>query len=297
MGSIRIGVTARAWLELGRVSNLPTVWSNTLAGAVLTAGPELPVANLLLAMFAMSAFYIAGMFLNDAFDADVDAGERPGRPIPSGRVGLKPVFAAGFGLLAAGVVLLGLGAKQAGGDVTLALSAGVALAGCIVLYDLKHKTWSVSPFIMGSCRLLVYVGAALTVAATPSGPTLAAGGALLAYVAGITFAARQETYDRLQAWWPLALLGVPLFVGLFMSAMRPVAVIPFAVFIIVQAVAVLQLRRRRSGDVSTAVALMIAAIALFDCVVLAGAGADRAAMLAFGAFLATVALQRRIAGT
>ena len=34
-------------------------------------------------------FYIGGMYLNDAFDRDIDARERPERPIPSGHVGAR----------------------------------------------------------------------------------------------------------------------------------------------------------------------------------------------------------------
>ena len=44
------------------------------------------------------------MYLNDAFDREIDAGERPERPIPSGLVSANSVFAAGFGL-----ILFGLG--------------------------------------------------------------------------------------------------------------------------------------------------------------------------------------------
>ena len=50
------------------------------------------------------------MYLNDAFDREIDARERPERPIPSGRIGAGPVFAIGFGLLAAGV--LGRGGRR-----------------------------------------------------------------------------------------------------------------------------------------------------------------------------------------
>jgi len=87
----------RAYLLLSRVSNLPTVWSNVLAGVV--AGTSIdslspfasraPVAMLLL---SASAFYTGGMFLNDAFDAPFDRRVRPERPIPRGEVGLREAF-------------------------------------------------------------------------------------------------------------------------------------------------------------------------------------------------------------
>lgn len=70
-------------LRLGRVSNLPTVWTNALAGAALAGGEPWQAAMLPL-LLALSLFYVGGMYLNDAFDRDIDARERPARPIPAG---------------------------------------------------------------------------------------------------------------------------------------------------------------------------------------------------------------------
>lgn len=87
-------------LRLGRVSNLPTVWSNSLTGIVLAGGdPRDPRSGFLLLAFTL--FYVAGMFLNDAFDRNIDAVERPERPIPSGQVSSNTVFVAGFAMLVA----------------------------------------------------------------------------------------------------------------------------------------------------------------------------------------------------
>ena len=60
------------FLRLGRVSNLPTVWSNALAGAAL-AGAWPPDGRLVPLLAAMTLAYTGGMFLNDAFDRDIDA--------------------------------------------------------------------------------------------------------------------------------------------------------------------------------------------------------------------------------
>ena len=81
-------------LKIGRVSNLPTVWTNVLAGAFL-AGLQTDPVKLLWIMLAITLFYTGGMYLNDAFDADIDARERPGRPIPSGQISAKAVSAIG----------------------------------------------------------------------------------------------------------------------------------------------------------------------------------------------------------
>ena len=92
-------------LQLGRISNLPTVWSNVLVGVAL-AGGALNDTRLPLLLVAMSLFYVAGMFLNDAFDREFDARARPERPIPSGATSATQVFGFGFGMLAVGLALL-----------------------------------------------------------------------------------------------------------------------------------------------------------------------------------------------
>jgi 4-hydroxybenzoate polyprenyltransferase len=70
------GLTFGVALRLGRVSNLPTVWTNVAAGVALSGvGFSLGIfAGLVL---ALSLFYVGGMYLNDAFDRDIDARERP----------------------------------------------------------------------------------------------------------------------------------------------------------------------------------------------------------------------------
>ena len=105
--------------KLGRVSNLPTVWTNTLAGVVL-AGGTMGDSRVPWLLLALSLCYIAGMFLNDAFDREFDARHRPERPIPSGEVTAATVFGAGFAMLGAGVAVLawvgyGFPAGTAGG--------------------------------------------------------------------------------------------------------------------------------------------------------------------------------------
>ena len=59
-------------LRLGRVSNLPTVWSNVLAGVALGGGSTWD-PRIIPLLFALSIFYTAGMFLNDAFDWKIDS--------------------------------------------------------------------------------------------------------------------------------------------------------------------------------------------------------------------------------
>ncbi len=92
-------------LRLSRISNLPTVWTNVLVGIALASAPEIDF-RLMLLLLSMSMYYIGGMFLNDAFDRDFDARERPDRPIPAGEASTTEVFGFGFGMLCVGWSLL-----------------------------------------------------------------------------------------------------------------------------------------------------------------------------------------------
>src|SRR2546425_1196447 len=92
-------------LRLGRVSNLPTLWTNVLAGTVLAGSTPTPL-TLVLLLLSISLFYVAGRYLNDAFDRHFDAAAYPQRPTPSGAVSAGTVFAVGFLGLGAGDLLL-----------------------------------------------------------------------------------------------------------------------------------------------------------------------------------------------
>src|ERR1700733_832512 len=94
----------RTLLTLGRISNLPTVWSNCLAGWWLSGGGN--VWKLPLLFFGVSALYTGGMFLNDAFDEEFDRQRRPERPIPSGEISARAVWTFGWALLAIGILFL-----------------------------------------------------------------------------------------------------------------------------------------------------------------------------------------------
>jgi 4-hydroxybenzoate polyprenyltransferase len=87
----------QAIAELVRLPAVLSVPGDVLVGAASSGqARNLPRAAGLVA--SSSCLYLAGMALNDFADREVDATERPGRPIPSGRV--TPGFALG---LAAGL--------------------------------------------------------------------------------------------------------------------------------------------------------------------------------------------------
>ena len=284
-------------LQLGRVSNLPTVWTNMLAGIVLAGGAALDAKTIPL-VFALTLFYVGGMYLNDAYDADIDAAERPERPIPSGRVSRRTVFLLGFGMLAAGTLsLLWVGLALPDGTGLWPALGGLALGAAIVFYDWNHKGNVFSPVVMGLCRMLVYVTVGLAVAVPVPAVLLLGAVLLLCYVIGLTYVAKQETLGRVENLWPLLFLAAPLVYGLILVAEQPwvgVFLLALAAWI---GVALWFVKRRGPGDVPRAVVSLIAGISLLDAVLIAGAGEPGLAALAVLGFLLTLALQRYVSGT
>jgi hypothetical protein len=282
----------RTALRLGRISNLPTVWTNVLVGALL-AGGDLADPRLPLLMLALSAFYVGGMFLNDAYDAAFDAQHRRDRPIPAAETTEREVFGFGYGLLALGFA----GVAWAGAGRWTVLLAALGLAAAIVAYDRFHKGNPLSPLLMGLCRVGVLACSAWAVMVVPQSTVVWAAVALLGHLIGLTYIAKQEHLNRLGALWPLAFLALPLLLGVALALDQPLAWAPLLAYAAVQAFALQRLRRRLSGDVPRAVVTLIAAICLLDALLLAGVGQLLPAVLALLAFPLTLALQRWVAGT
>ena len=87
----RVPSGIRAWFDLARAGNFPSVVSNVVAAAWLSshvgAGEHVEWLTLALAAMGGILIYAGGATLNDVVDADFDAARRPERAIPSGRVG------------------------------------------------------------------------------------------------------------------------------------------------------------------------------------------------------------------
>jgi hypothetical protein len=291
------GMSCSAALRLGRVSNLPTVWTNVLAGIVLS-GAALTARPALLLLLSLSLFYVAGMFLNDAFDREFDRRNRPDRPIPAGDVTAATVFTYGFGLLACGLALLlavGYGTPAATGWT--APVAGALLAAAIVLYDAWHKENPASPFVMGLCRLLVYMVAGLAVAGTLPGRLILAAIVSLCYLIGLTCVAKQESLRRVQNLWPLVFLAAPFVYGAPFAVASGAALVLYLLLLGTVLAALALLFRSGAPDVPHAVMLLIAGISLLDGLFMAGQGQALLAAVAVAAFFLTLALQRFVAGT
>jgi 4-hydroxybenzoate polyprenyltransferase len=195
----------RTLLLLGRVSNLPTVWSNCLAGWWLGGAGNVDKLPYLLA--GATSLYTGGMFLNDAFDAEFDRKHRKERPIPAGAIGLKEVWVWGAGWLALGACFLAWIGGMTG-------SLGLALAGCIVVYDGMHKKVAFGPVLMGLCRFVLYLAAASTAVNGLNMRAICCAAALFAYIIGLSYVARRESIGGPIGYWPLAFVVMPIVVAL-----------------------------------------------------------------------------------
>lgn len=162
-------MNVRSVLQLVRAPAALSVPGDSIAGAAAAGWPFGAVTPALAASSA--CLYWAGMALNDYADRDVDAVERPDRPIPSGRV--SPRFALGLSgaLTAAGLGVAGL----AGGRRALAVA--VPLAGTVWAYDLGLKNTPAGPAGMAAARaldVLLGAGAGRLQAAAPAAAVLGA---------------------------------------------------------------------------------------------------------------------------
>lgn len=296
-----------AWLRLGRVSNLPTVWSNTLTAWVLS-GAKLDFAVLSGAMALMSTFYVAGMILNDAFDASYDAVHRPQRPIPSGVIGKSLAFGVGMaGLIGAVIGVATLGHALGSDAVESGLWASL-LGLAVVTYDAYHKQNPLSPVVMGACRALVLLTTAWMASNKLTDAVIAAAVAHWAYVVGLTYAAKQEDLVRPGSFWPVVLVFLPAAlvvvawqgVGLpglvLMPSARGVsaAALGLAVVGVTNGLVPLVTKPRQIG---VAIGRLISAIALVDALLIATTGWTAGVALAIGFALLTRLFQRVVPGT
>jgi len=181
-----------AYWQLLRGANVFTALSNVIAGFLIVRGVWAPLEMLVALLAASALLYSAGMVLNDAFDAEIDAVERPERPIPSRRVSRHAALNLGWSLLACGLACATTAAWYATSSAPVVVAACLALT--IVLYDGGLKHVAAGPWAMGWCRTLnVLLGA--SVAENLSGQLYAwiYAVAVGLYTVTLTFIARGES--------------------------------------------------------------------------------------------------------
>jgi 4-hydroxybenzoate polyprenyltransferase len=291
----------RDYLELARVSNLPTCLSNVLTGAVLGAGGfGLPWGTVGLVAVAVAAFYVAGMALNDAVDADVDRRERPGRPVPSGRISRRAAYAFAVAALAAG-----LAATIPIGSV--AMLYGACLSVAIVVYDFTHKRFAAAAMLMGLCRGLIYMLAAGGVAAVLERPLdseerrmlLTFAAALTLYTMMLTLVARVENEQQMgrTRWLGIGILVVALAMLLIRQPRPLIWGILSGSLLLIWLVRAAESLFQRPPKIKQAVLGWLAGFCLLDAFYLTLLNRPDLAWAALACFAVTLLGHRRILGT
>jgi 4-hydroxybenzoate polyprenyltransferase len=184
-----------------RPANVVTAVADVLAGMAIAGyfiglapgsfgwgiGPQISLLPVILLCISTIGLYSGGIILNDVFDAELDAKERPERPIPSGLISKKAatIFGAVFffiGIFAAG--LYSSGAQY--------LAAAIMIS-CLV-YDKYLKYHSIfGPLNMGLCRgLNLLLGMSIIPSALQQWWFLAI--VPIIYIAAITMVSRGEVH-------------------------------------------------------------------------------------------------------
>ena len=163
-----------------------------------------------------------------------------------------------------------------------------------MLYDAWHKGNALSPVLMGGCRALVYVVAALAVAASVPLEVWTAAAVLLLYIVGLTQVAKAEAGGLLAAW-PLAAVvaAIGYWVGWVDSVWMVLLLVAFAAWVW-RALWLVRSRHR----IGVGVVSLIAGVSLFDALAVESAGGSLAAVaVCLACFLLTLVLQTKISGT
>ena len=296
--------TLRNYLELARVSNLPTCVSNVLVGCALgTAGQPgtpgfigLSWPPVVLLSIAAALLYVGGMVLNDVCDAEIDQATRSGRPIPSGRISRGAALRFSAAALAGGLVLVCLVNVKA-------LPYALLLVICIVGYDVLHKRLAAAAVLLGLCRGMLYIVAAVAVI-PPAGvlldpPVWWLAGGLAAFVTLITIIAQRE--DTGEPGRRRHLAGVLVPIVLLPAIMLRPETWPVAglagVMLITWLIRCTTFVYRAEPRMMPAVLGWIAGISLIDLFYLTLLNRPDFAAVAFGAFALTIWSHRRIMGT
>ncbi len=144
-----------AALQMMRPANIVTAWADILVGVSVTGcistsvvfnNPQTSWMSLLYLLIATTGLYGGGVVFNDVFDAELDAIERPERPIPSGRASVR------FGVvLGSSLLVLGIVAAMQVSWVSGTIAFSIALLA--LFYDAigKHHPL-IGPLNMGCCR-------------------------------------------------------------------------------------------------------------------------------------------------
>jgi len=282
----------RTLLVLGRISNLPTVWSNCLAGWLIAGGGH--GGALIQLCLGTSLLYVGGMYLNDACDVAFDRQYRLERPIPAGAISARAVWILSLVWLA-----LGTGVLLLMNVSLLPVTAG--LVACIVYYDVTHKRMPLAPVVMGACRFMLYLLAGFAAAHAIPKSLFTSALALALYVIGLSYVARTESKSERINSYAVPLLLAPVAISALVGGVQLHSVLLWICYLgwVLFALGPLATHPAKAGAANPAglvVSRLLAGIALVD--MLAAPGGPDAHTVAFiGLFGCALILQRTVPAT
>ena len=209
-----------AYLQMMRPANIVTAWADILVGfaasgsaiilnQVVTGATLANLTPLAWLLLATTGLYGGGVVFNDVFDAELDAKERPERPIPSG-TSRKSATLLGSLLLVLGVV-----AALQVSWLSATIATSVAFAALIYNAFGKHHPFF-GPINMGACRggnLLLGISAVPIMVEEQWFLALIP----IAYIAAITAISRGEVHGGKATTSILALLLVGVVIGAILA--------------------------------------------------------------------------------
>jgi hypothetical protein len=298
-------------LQLVRLPTVFTALADILLGSLLVPPPgdgsnRPAILGLLLATSA--GLYLSGMVFNDVFDRHLDLQQRPGRPLPSGRVSLGVAVILGVLLMAGGVATAAVVSNLANSPASLVVA--LALAGCVLAYDGLLKSTPLGPPAMGACRSLnVMLGAtaAGSFDALAQGPTLLVALGMGLYITGVTWFARNESgaSERRQLTAAVMMINVGLatlvtFAGMAASDLKQnastsVLLLMALIIVSINRRLIAAIRDPRPERVQSGVGLLLLSLVMIDATLaLAASGNTTAALLIASLLIPALVLKRWI---
>jgi heme O synthase-like polyprenyltransferase len=266
-----------AWLQLMRAPAIFTAFSNLVAAHWLATAGTIQPNSLLLLSGAGLSLYVGGMVLNDCFDMKVDGIERPGRPLPSGRVSFTLARTVGWWL-----VLTGVGLAALHGSVSMLIAALLAMA--IVAYNAWLKATWLGPLNMGLCRYLNWVLGLSAV--TLSWATLPVALPIFFYTISLTCVSRVEVEASSRTPLAIAVIGL-VFSAASIGYLSLTESFPNGIILVLAGAGLVFLLTRigqawrafTPASTQATVAFMIFGIIPLDALILAAAGYGWAALV------------------
>jgi|GEM_PF-3527700 len=299
--------TLKAYGQLTRISNLPTVVTNVLVGIALALqGDAFTLKAFIPLQVIVILFYLGGMALNDVIDFRYDLKHQIPRPLATGAI---TPFAAQFFV----GITLGIGLSLSFELFNRhAFMVSCLLVFAIVVYNLFHKKIVQTVVFMGMVRGLVYLFCYTAMCQVPLDSRMY--GYLIAlyifaitfYVIGITLVARLENSSGIdkRKWLLILMWGIVVAVsgfGIWLnpSGQKNVILIVLGLFIftywILHAMFILF---SESPNIKKAILYLLSGICLVDTIFLITLSVDQVIVgVSFICFVITTLWHKKISGT